>query len=167
MQYYVDIRIMSTKLKNPYILLLLLSSFCLFAAYLVEYVMHLPPCPLCVYQRWPYLLFIMLSIISLSSTKNYSSYYIIIAIVAIFLAGYHTGVERGVFELSGFCKPLLSMSDNISIQDFQKILYSENVAMCNKPALVVLGLSMTEWNLLLNIALLVVFIKLRKSRGTI
>lgn len=158
---------MSTKLKNPYILLLLLSSFSLLFAYFVEYVMHLSACPLCVYQRFPYLIFIMLSLISLSSTKNYSKYYIITAICAIFLAAYHTGVERGVFELSSFCKPLISITDNLSVHDFKKMLYSEQLGMCNKPALVILGLSMTEWNLLLNIALFGLFIKFRNYKGII
>jgi disulfide bond formation protein DsbB len=109
----------------------------------------------------------MLSLISLSSTKNYSKYYIITAICAIYIAGYHTGVERGIFELSSFCKPLISVSESTSFDDFKKMLYSEPLGMCNKPALVIFGLSMTEWNLLLNIGLLALFIRFRKYTGTI
>jgi|GEM_PF-933451 len=166
-QYYYDIRIMSTKLKNPYILLLLLSTISLYCAYFVEHVMHLAACPLCIYQRFPYLIFIMLSLISLSSTQNYSKYYIITAICAVLLAGYHTGIERGIFELSSFCKPLISITDKVSVNDFKKMLYSEQIGMCNKPALVVFGFSMTEWNLFLNIALLIMFVKLRNYKGII
>ena len=156
---------MSTKLKNPYILLLLLSSVSLLFAYFVEYVMHLAACPLCIYQRFPYLIFIMLSIISLSDSRNYSKYYVITAIFASLLAGYHTGIERGIFELSGFCTPLVSISDNVSVNDFKKMLYNEQIGMCNKPALVIFSLSMTEWNLLLNLTLLTIFIKLKNYRG--
>lgn len=158
---------MSTKLKNPYILLLLLSSGSLFFAYFVEYIMHLAACPLCVYQRFPYLIFIMLSLISLSSTKNYSKYYILTALCAICLAGYHTGVERGVFEMSSLCKPLVSITDNISVMDFAKLLYNEPIGTCNKPALVIFSLSMTEWNLLLNLELLVLFIKFKNYKKTL
>jgi disulfide bond formation protein DsbB len=156
---------MSTKLKNPYFLLLLLSSGSLAFAYFVEYIMHLSACPLCIYQRFPYLIFIFLSLIALSSEENYIKYYILTAICAILLAGYHTGVEHGIFELSSVCKPLVSIADNISATEFAKLLYNEPIATCNKPALVILNLSMTEWNLLLNLGLLIAFIKFRNYKN--
>jgi len=153
---------MSIKLKNPYILLLLFASVGLTCAYIVEYIMGLPVCPLCVYQRFPYLILIILSIISISGQSKLSKYYIITIILAIFLASYHTGVERGIFEMSGFCKPLVKISNNMSVADFTKMLYSAgNLGQCNKPALVVFRLSMTEWNLILNLFLLAMFIKYR------
>ena len=149
--------------RNPYILLLLLASFCLFSAYFVEYIIQLAPCPLCIYQRFPYLIFIFVSIIAIvgKEYKACNTYLVITALGAIVLAGYHTGIERGIFELSSLCKPLISVTDNISVQDFTKLLYNQKIAMCNKPSLVVFNLSMAEWNLLLNIILLVFFIKYR------
>ncbi len=153
---------MSIKLKNPYILLLLLSSISLAFAYFVEYVMNIAACPLCIYQRFPYLIFIILSLISLSSatlkTKSHIKYYIITAFCAILLAVYHTGIEREIFQVSSFCKPLVSVTDNISADDFTKMLYNDQIGMCNKPALMILSLSMAEWNLFLNIVLFAAFI---------
>jgi disulfide bond formation protein DsbB len=96
----------------------------------------------------------MLGLMGLSGQSGVRKYYIIAAIMAIIVAGYHTGIERGIFELSSFCKPLVSIGDNISVANFKEMLYSKHIALCNKPALVVFGLSMTEWNLLLNIFLL-------------
>jgi len=108
----------------------------------------------------------MLGIISLSSQYSYRKYYITVAIIAIIIAFYHTGIERGVFELSSFCKPLVSVSDNISVADFKKMLYHKEIGLCNKPALVIFGLSMTEWNLLLNIFLLtMLFMFKNKSKS--
>ncbi len=157
---------MSIKLKDPYILLLMLSSFSLIFAYIVEYIMNIPACPLCIYQRFPYLILIVLAIISASGGNNLNKYYIITAIFAVILAGYHTGVEHGIVEMSGFCKPLVKISDNISVSDFTKMLYSsEIVGQCNKPALVIFGLSMTEWNLILNLFLLTIFIKYRNYQN--
>lgn len=157
---------MSIKLKNPYILLLLSASFGLTFAYIVEYIMKLPACPLCIYQRFPYLILIVLSIISISGQKELNKYYIITIVMAIFLASYHTGVERGIFEMSGFCKPLVKISNNMSVSDFTKMLYSAGeIGQCNKPALVIFGLSMTEWNLILNLFLLTMFIKYRNFQS--
>jgi disulfide bond formation protein DsbB len=158
---------MSIKLKDPYILVLVLSSFGLAFAYVVEYMMKLPACPLCVYQRFPYLILIVLSIISISGQNGLSKYYIATVVFAIFLATYHTGVERGVFKISGFCKPLVKISDNMSVSDFTKMLYNPGqLGQCNKPALVIFGLSMTEWNLILNLFLLAMFIKYRNYKSS-
>ncbi len=149
------------QVKNPYILLILLSGFCLMSAYFVEYVMQLKPCSLCVYQRFPYLILIVISLIAVAEKnyKKYNKYLIVTLIIAIIIAGYHMGVEKGVFELSSLCKPLISVTNDISISDFTKILYNQDIVMCNKPALVIFNLSMTEWNLLLNLTLLILCIK--------
>ena len=149
--------------KNPYILLILLSSFCLVSAYFVEYIMQLAACPLCIYQRFPYLILIVISLIAVTEKnyKPYNNYLLATVISAIILASYHTGIERGVFELSSLCKPLISITKDISVHDFTKLLYNQKIAMCNKPALVVFNLSMTEWNLLLNVMLLLLCIKYR------
>lgn len=157
---------MSIKLKDPYVALLLFSSSGLVFAYIVEYIMELPVCPLCIYQRFPYLILIVLSIISISGQSKLNKYYIITIVLAIFLASYHTGVERGIFEISGFCKPLVKINNNMSVSDFTKMLYSAGgIGQCNKPALVIFGLSMTEWNLLFNLFLLTIFIKYRNFRS--
>jgi disulfide bond formation protein DsbB len=157
--YYMP---MSIKLKNLYKLIMVLSALALAFAYVIEYIGRFPVCPLCVYQRFPYLILILLSIISISeeSQKNLIKYYRITVIAAILLAFYHTGVERGIFEMSGFCKPLVKISDNLSVSDFTKMLYNtETLGKCNKPALVIFGLSMTEWNLILNVLLFIILIR--------
>jgi disulfide bond formation protein DsbB len=143
--------------KISHILLLLLASGSLFFAYIAEYIFHLAPCPLCVYQRFPYVILIFIAIMALAADKYrpYNKYLIITALLAIIIAGYHTGVENGIFELSALCKPLISIKNNISVEDFTKILYNQETPFCNKPALVILGFSLTEWNLLLNVALLI------------
>ncbi len=154
---------MSISLKNAHIIMISIAVISLLAAYLAEYIFLLAPCPLCIYQRFPYLIFIMVGLIGLSSQCSYRKYYITVIIVAILIASYHTGIERGIFELSSFCKPLVSVSDNISVADFKEMLYHKQIALCNKPALVIFGLSMTEWNLLLNVFLLTMLSMVRKS----
>ena len=141
--------------------MLALSSISLLFAFFVEYIMNLAACPLCIYQRFPYLIFIMLSLMAFSGQKNCNKYFIITALCACLLAGYHTGIERGAFKLSSFCTPLVSITDDLSVADFKKMLYNQQIGMCDKPALVIFGLSMTEWNLLLNLCLLTIFIKFR------
>ena len=151
---------MSIKLKDPYILLLVLSSFVLAVVYVVEYIMGFSICLLCIYQRFPYLILIFLSIISISGYNGLNKYYITTIVFSISLAIYHTGVERGLFEVNGFCKPLFKVGNNMLISDFTQMLYTNGlISQCNKPTFVIFCFSMTEWNLLLNLLLLIIFIK--------
>jgi disulfide bond formation protein DsbB len=154
---------MLSNFRNPYIVLLILSVLALYFAYFVEYIMGLSACPLCIYQRFPYLIFIGLSIVAISEkqSQKYNIYLIVTAFISIILAGYHSGVERGIFEMSSFCKPLISITNNLSVSDFKKILYGQELGLCNKPALVIFSLSMTEWNLLFNLALFTIFFMYR------
>lgn len=150
--------------KNPYTLILVFSSICMIIAYFVEYIMQVAVCPLCIYQRFPYLILVVIAITALAK-KNcdlYNKGLIITLISAIILSSYHVGVERGIFKISRICKPVISISKNISIHDLKQLLYNQKTVMCNKPGLVVFNLSMTEWNLLLNIIVLIYFVTHRK-----
>lgn len=150
-------------LLNFPLFLLLSSIFALFFAYIVEYIMNLPACPLCIYQRFAYLIFIFISIVYLNNPrwKHFYYYFIAIALGAIILAAYHSAVERGVFEMSALCKALTPSFDNLSLQEIKKMIYNAPIAKCNKPALVIFNLSMTEWNIVANALLIVLMILLR------
>jgi disulfide bond formation protein DsbB len=134
-----------------------ISVFALAFAYYVEYVMELAPCPLCIYQRFPYLALIKVSITALIIKKlsKYTLFFIVLNLfIAVLLAGYHSGVEREIFKPSSLCSSLVHIPEKLSIQEIKKMFYNKPIATCTKPALVVFCLSMTEWNLLLNIGLL-------------
>ena len=150
-------------------LVLLLATTSLGLAYIAEYVFHLTPCPLCIYQRFPYLLLFAISIFSICKSDDFSKdpkeerrvfwFYLLVYIASIIISFYHSGVERGVFEMSSICNSASDIKNNLignslSIEDFHKLLEKQVVVSCDKPALVLLSLSMAEWNLALNIGLL-------------
>jgi disulfide bond formation protein DsbB len=137
-----------------YIFILFISICSIVCAYFVEYILSLAACPLCIYQRFPYLILFMLSIIGLSSDYKLRSFYQIIIFFAIILAGYHTGVENGWFEMAGLCKPLVSFESVKGVDAFKNMLYSGQLGVCNKPVILIMGFSMAEINLVLNIILL-------------
>lgn len=139
--------------KNYPLLMLILAAGGLAIAFIVEYLMHLEACPLCIYQRFPYLVIIALAVYDLQRQKFTIYSYLGLFALSIFIASYHSGVERGVFELSSLCRPLITIHSGISASDFVNMLGDASSATCDKPALVVLSLSMTEWNLLFNLFL--------------
>ena len=142
-------------IKPTYHIFMLFISICsIICAYFVEYILSLAACPLCIYQRFPYLILFVLSIMGLSSDYKLRSFYQITFFLAIILAGYHTGVENGWFEMSALCKPLSSFESVTSVDAFKNMLYSGQLGVCNKPAILIMGFSMAEINLALNIILL-------------
>lgn len=142
-------------IKPTYYIFILFISICsIICAYFVEYILSLAACPLCIYQRFPYLILFTLSIIGLSSDYKLRHFYQITLLFAIILAGYHTGVENGWFEMSGLCKPLSSFESVTSVDAFKNMLYSGQLGVCNKPMTLIIGFSMAEINLAINIVLL-------------
>lgn len=139
------------------ILLFSISFVALISAYYAEYVIGLEPCPLCIYQRIPYMILMLFTATALGfkNLRQVKYHILVVAILLIefVLAGYHSGVERGIFEPSNSCAPAISF-DNMSTEEIKNMLYSRPVATCTMPALKILNLSMTEWNFILNVIML-------------
>lgn len=140
-----------------HIFLISISIFALAFAYIVEYMMHFAPCPLCIYQRFPYLSLIKISVTALFIQKisKYTLVFIVFTLLcACVLAAYHTGIENGIFEPSVICSSLIHIPEHLSIKDIREMFYSQPITSCTKAAFKIFKLSMTEWNLLLNLGLL-------------
>ncbi|WP_341764484.1 disulfide bond formation protein B [Candidatus Tisiphia endosymbiont of Beris chalybata] len=143
--------------KNLHIFLVGVCIFALAFAYVIEYILGVTPCPLCIYQRFPYLFIIKISFVALIIKKisKYSLFFIVLNLLgSCLLAGYHSGVERGIFQPSALCSTLIHIPKHLSINDIRKMFYSQPISSCNRATVKFIELSMSEWNLLLNIFLL-------------
>jgi disulfide bond formation protein DsbB len=141
-----------------YKFLIAISVIALLGAFTTEYILKLPPCVLCWYQRYCYFLLIIFSFIGLAraSSKWVLGVVSIILFSACLIAGYHAGVERGLIQASKFCTSQVKITDNLSINEIKDMLYAKPVASCERAAFKIARLSMAEWNLLLNIGLLII-----------
>jgi len=151
--------------KVLYKFLIGVSIVALLSAYITEYVMKLPPCFLCMYQRYCYFLLIIFSAIGIAKMENKQ----IVCLIAItifaacLIAGYHAGVERGIFRASAHCSSQVKITDDLSVSEIKDMLYDKPVASCERAALKFIGLSMAEWNLLLNLWLLAILFSMWKT----
>ena len=152
--------------KALYKLLIVVSVIALLGAYATEYIMNLPPCVLCVYQRYCYYLLIVFSAIGFAKPANKPVIWLVAATIlsACLIAGYHASVERRIIAASKHCSSQVKISDNLSIAEIKDMLYEKPVASCERAALKFIGLSMAEWNLLLNLGLLVILYNLWKYK---
>jgi len=141
--------------------ILAFSSLVLISAFVIEYHLGHKPCKLCLYQRIPYFLS-MLLIIKILFIKKYERITLLILFLVFVsstaLAFYHFGIEQGFFNESLAC----------TTEEVSKILSKEellqqlklNSISCKNVSLKILGLSLAAINTIFSLILSVIFINL-------
>ena len=155
--------------KKLFLIILLISFIALISAYFIEYVLGYQPCNLCLYERVPYFLAILILLVNFKFKKlekHFIFLLIIIFFIATLLSLYHLGIELGLIEESLLCN--LEKGTNITNKDeILKQLQQKNIS-CKDVAFKIFGLSLTSFNiiisLLLTISLTKVYLKYEKNR---
>ena len=142
-------------------LILVFSIFVLVAAYFVQYILGHKPCNLCLIERLPYILAII--IISLSLILKKFEKAIIVFLILIFLAAtiisfYHFGIEQGFFKESLVCN-LDGNITNLSKEDLIKELQKQTVS-CKDVTFTIFGLSLTTFNVIISLLITIIFTKI-------
>ena len=147
--------------KKILISLLIFISFLLFLAFLIEYGLGHEPCKLCLYQRIPYFISIIL-IGGIFFIKKYEKTILILLfftfIVSGILAFYHFGIEQGFFNESLACTTG-DLSKILSKEELLEQLKQQNIS-CKDVSFRVLGLSLAAINTIFSLALSVIFVRL-------
>mgnify|MGYP001166739216 CR=1 FL=1 len=147
--------------------LLLFLSLILISAYIIEYMLGHVPCELCIYQRIPYFISVIL-IAKIIFFKKYEKItlltLLIIFIGSLILAFYHFGIEQGFFSESFVCEAQ-NLDNNLSKEEVLKQL-KENTVSCKDVTFKVFGLSLASINTIFSFVLLIIFIKLYKNYET-
>ena len=149
------------KNKTTLNLILLFSIFALTIAYFVEYVLGHKPCNLCLIERLPYVLAIIiisLGLILKKFEKTIIIFLILIFVVATIVSFYHFGVEKGFFEESLVCK-LDNNITNLSKDELLKELQKETIS-CKDVSFRIFGFSLATINTIISLILSVINIKL-------
>ena len=133
-------------------LIFIISIVALTSAFFIEHILGHQPCNLCILERIPYLLAII--IITLNYKFIHIEKHLILLLILIFLAAtilslYHLGIEQGFIEESLVCD-LKNGSDLLSKEDILKQLQEKNVN-CKDVTFKILGLSLTTYNILISL----------------
>jgi len=152
--------------KINLILFVVLSilSFSLIAAYFIEYNFGYKPCKLCLYERIPYFISILLilNILLIKKFKKISLLLIsIVSLVSFFLAFYHFGIEQGFFSESFFCNAQNS-SQNLTKSEILDQLKTNQIS-CKNVDFYFFGISLASINTILSFLIFVIFFKLYKN----
>ena len=136
------------------------------SALIIQYWLGHEPCKLCLYERVPYFLSILLLIKILLFKKNEKITLLILSLVFVgssALAFYHFGIEQGFFSESLVCKAE-DLSKILSKEQLLEQLKQNNIS-CKDVSFRMLGMSLTTINTIFSLALSVIFLKLFKNYG--
>ena len=141
--------------KNSEFLLIAVSFCILVSTLLIEYACDFPPCKLCIYQRIPYLLTIILGIglVFFERKREFLIIFIILQVVNFFLASFHSLVERGLIEYEMNCTS--SGSDIQTIEELRNFLEKVPIAKCNEIIFSLMGFSLANVNLIVSVLLII------------
>ena len=155
--------------KNLFTVIFLISFIALMSAYFIEYVLGYQPCNLCLYERVPYFLAILILLVNFKYNnleKHVIFFLTIIFFIATLLSLYHLGIEQGLIEESLLCN-LEKGKNIIDKNEILKQLQQKNIS-CKDVAFKIFGLSLTSFNiiisLLLTISLTKAYLKYEKIR---
>ena len=147
--------------KTTLHLILLFSIFALSAAYFIEYILGHQPCNLCLIERIPYAISIIIIVICLFAQKFEKITLIILSITffaAALLSFYHFGIEQGFIKESLVCD-LNNPSNELSREALLNQL-KEMPISCKDVTFKIFGLSLATFNIFISIILSAITIKI-------
>jgi disulfide bond formation protein DsbB len=152
-----------TSLSRARLLAILVPNVLLWGAIGSQYIGHLVPCEMCMWQRWPHLVAIILALAAIATrrTAGTSRLFVLMAAVAILVSGglgvYHAGVEYHWWQGPARC----TGQHFTSLEDLMKA----PPVMCDVPQWKLWNISLAGWNAIISIVsgLAIVALATRKA----
>ncbi|MCA0996444.1 disulfide bond formation protein B [Alloyangia pacifica] len=122
-----------------------------------QFIGGLAPCHLCILQRWPHAIAVVIGALALAFRARLLP--LLGALAALTTSGigiYHTGVERGWWEGPTTCTsgPIGGMSADELLNQ----IMDAPLVRCDEVAWQFLGLSMASWNAVISLGLALIWI---------
>ena len=135
---------------------LLASAAVLGGAYGFQYLGRLAPCELCLAQRWPWAIAIVIALVATLAGSRAALPWVAFGLGLVFLAGtglgfYHVGVEQHWFQGPTACTAAGAAADSLAALKAQ-ILKTQPVR-CDEVPWALFGISLAGWNFLASIVM--------------
>ena len=150
-------------------IIFLFSFFALMFAYYIEYILKHQPCNLCLIERIPYGLSIIL-ISAIFVLKKYEKFLIILLILififSFLVSFYHYGIEKGFFQESVICG-VENFTEKMTKEELLNQL-NEITVSCKDVTFRIFGLSLTSINIVFSLFFIItlskIYIKYEKNK---
>ena len=132
------------------------SGALLGGAYYFQYVVGLPPCEMCYWQRWPHMVAIAAGLAALASFAwpRLALVLVLTAITALIVTSaigvFHAGVEYHWWQGPQACSG--TVPRGLSPAELKKYLFTAKMIRCDEAAWSMWGISMAGWNAILSAA---------------
>lgn len=134
--------------------LTVLSASALAAALISQYQFGLQPCELCIYQRVPYVVAILLGVASLViSPRAILALMGVCFLIGAGIASFHAGVEYGFWKGTEACGMKLDFND---VNALREQIMNAPKARCDEAAWSMFGISMAGYNFFYSLMLAIV-----------
>ena len=153
---------MLKKTNNIFLIIILtIISLTIISALIIQYWIGHEPCKLCLYERIPYFLSVLL-ITKIFFIKKYEKITLLILFLVFMssavLAFYHFGIEQGFFSESLACTTG-DLSQTLSKEELLQQLKQNSIG-CKNLSFRILGLSLAAINTIFSLVLSVIFLRL-------
>ena len=142
-------------------LIFFLSLISIISAYYIEYILGHQPCNLCLIERIPYILSLIVLLLNYKFKKNEKFFILLLILIFIFsflISSYHFGIEQGFIEESLICD-LKSGSDILTKEELLLELQKKQIS-CKDVTFRIFGLSLTTINILISLILVIFLTKI-------
>ena len=150
---------------NTYLkIIFFISLISILSALFIEHFLGHQPCNLCLMQRIPYGLSIILIFLNYFLKKDQKFIVMLLALIFSFsfvISFYHFGIEQGFFEESAVCG-LKNATEIISKEEILKQLQTKTVN-CKDVTFRIFGFSLTTFNMFISLILVFLLVKIFKS----
>ncbi len=145
-------------------IIFLFSFIALISAFFIEYILGHQPCNLCLIERIPYGLSIMIIMAIFLIRKNQKFLVMLLILTFIFsfaISFYHFGIEQGFFQESSICG-VKNSTEIVTKEDLLKQL-SEKTISCKDVTFRIFGLSLTSINIVISLMFIITLLKIFKK----
>ena len=142
-------------------LIFFLSLISIISAYYIEYILGHQPCNLCLIERIPYILSLIVLLLNYKFKKNEKFFILLLILIFIFsflISSYHFGIEQGFIEESLICD-LKSGSDILTKEELLLELQKKQIS-CKDVTFRIFGLSLTSINIFISLILVILLTKI-------
>jgi len=133
-------------------------------AYFFQHVLGYAPCKMCLWQRWPHGVAIIIGLIALALRDARLAVFGALAALTTSAVGfYHAGVEQKWWEGPNTCTS--GSTEGLSPEDLLNQILAAPIARCDEIAWDFIGISMAGWNGILSLCFALLWLAAFLRRG--
>ncbi|MCF6231729.1 MAG: disulfide bond formation protein B [Rhodobacteraceae bacterium] len=137
----------------------------LLGAFGFQYIGEMPPCKLCIWQRWPHVAAAVIGVVAIwAGTRILPLLGAAAAATTAGIGMYHTGVERDWWEGLSSCSS--GPIGGLSGEDLMAQIMAAPLVRCDEVPWEMFTLSMASWNAIASLGLMMIWLMAARVQKT-